>query len=86
MKGPYISAVSSRLTPASSAACTVRRAPSPLCWEAVYAQCMGMHPRPIAPTSSAVAPIVLRSTRRTLPFLAPKLTSVVPAGSHSLLA
>ncbi|GAA2362470.1 hypothetical protein GCM10010246_61930 [Streptomyces cuspidosporus] len=62
MNGPYMSAVSSRLAPASSAACTARSEPSPLRWEAVYAQLMGMHPRPIAPTSSVAAPILLRST------------------------
>ncbi|GAA4697484.1 hypothetical protein GCM10023324_60390 [Streptomyces youssoufiensis] len=57
-----MSAVSSRLTPRSSAACTVRNEPSPLCCELVYAQFMGMHPSPMAPTDSAPAPIVLRST------------------------
>ncbi|GAA3684662.1 hypothetical protein GCM10022420_079380 [Streptomyces iranensis] len=62
MKGPYMSAVSSRLAPESSAVCTVRTECSPLRCEAVYAQLIGMHPRPMAPTSSAAAPILLRST------------------------
>ncbi|GAA1667373.1 hypothetical protein GCM10009680_03630 [Streptomyces yatensis] len=57
-----MSAVSSRLAPESSAVCTARTEVSPLRCEAVYAQLIGMHPRPIAPTSSAAAPIFLRFT------------------------
>ncbi|GAA2121670.1 hypothetical protein GCM10009802_25150 [Streptomyces synnematoformans] len=66
MNGPYMSAVSSRLTPASSAAQTVRTDSSPCRREALYAQLIGMQPRPTAPTRRAAAPIVLRSTPGTL--------------------
>lgn len=62
VKGPYMSAVSSSVLPRSSARCTVRIDSSPRCRDPVYAQLIGMHPSPTAPTSSVAAPIVLRST------------------------
>ncbi len=80
VKGPYMSAVSSSVTPgpaapvASSAACTVRSDASPRCREPVYAQLIGMQPSPTAPTSSAPAPIVLRSTWPYPPTPGPEIT------------
>ncbi len=62
VNGPYMSAVSRSDTPRSSAACTARSDSAPRCREVEYAQLIGMHPSPTAPTSSAAAPIVLRST------------------------
>ncbi|CAM5679183.1 hypothetical protein STENM223S_08173 [Streptomyces tendae] len=67
VNGPYMSAVSSRETPRSRARCTALSDSSPRCREALYAQLIGMHPSPTAPTASAVAPIVLRSTGRDPP-------------------
>ncbi|GAA1038680.1 hypothetical protein GCM10009566_19380 [Streptomyces murinus] len=76
MNGPYMSAVSSRLDPRSSAWCTHLTDSSPRCREVLYAQLIGMHPSPTAPTASAPAPIVLRSTcSGTSPSLTPNLTS-----------
>ncbi|GHF10158.1 hypothetical protein GCM10014715_77430 [Streptomyces spiralis] len=46
----------------SSARCTALSDSSPRCREVLYAQLIGMHPSPTAPTASAAAPIVLRST------------------------
>ena len=49
--------------PRSSAACTARSGLlAALLANRCSAQLIGMQPRPIAPTSSAAAPIVLRST------------------------
>lgn len=62
VNGPYMSAVSSRVEPRSSARCTHLSDSSPRCREVLYAQLIGMHPSPTAPTASAPAPIVLRST------------------------
>ena len=62
VNGPYMSAVSRSVEPASSARCTALSDSSPRRREALYAQLIGMHPRPTAPTASAPAPIVLRST------------------------
>ncbi|GGZ77558.1 hypothetical protein GCM10010389_14150 [Streptomyces echinoruber] len=76
MNGPYMSAVSSSVEPRSSARCTALSDSSPRCREVLYAQLIGMHPSPTAPTESAAAPIVLRSTC-SLPSLSshPNLTS-----------
>jgi hypothetical protein len=45
--------------------CTARSDASPPCRDGVYAQLIGMHPSPTAPTANADAPTVLRSTRPT---------------------
>ncbi|GGS13740.1 hypothetical protein GCM10010269_61260 [Streptomyces humidus] len=57
-----MSAVSTNDDPASRARFTALSDSSPRCRDPLYAQLIGMHPRPTAPTSSAPAPIVLRST------------------------
>ncbi|BDH07618.1 hypothetical protein HEK131_48450 [Streptomyces seoulensis] len=76
MNGPYMSAVSSRSEPRSSARCTARTDSSPRCREPLYAQLIGMHPSPTAPAESAPVPIVLRSTcPRTSLFEVPNLTN-----------
>lgn len=62
VNGPYMSAVSSRETPRSSARCRALSDSSPRCRDPLYPQLIGMHPSPTAPTASAAAPIVLRST------------------------
>ncbi|CAM5497477.1 hypothetical protein SALBM217S_05606 [Streptomyces griseoloalbus] len=62
VNGPYMSAVSSRVAPRSSARCNALSDSSPRCRDPLYAQLIGMHPSPTAPTESAAAPIVLRST------------------------
>ncbi len=62
VNGPYMSAVSRRVEPRSSARCTALSEVSPRCRDPLYAQLIGMHPSPTAPTASAPAPIVLRST------------------------
>ncbi|GAB2614076.1 hypothetical protein GCM10027168_53380 [Streptomyces capparidis] len=62
-----MSAVSKSVTPWSSAARTARKDSSPFRRDEPYAQLMGMHPSPTAPTTRADAPIVLRSTRLSPP-------------------
>ncbi len=62
VNGPYMSAVSSSVTPRSSARCTALTDSSPRRRDPLYAQFIGMQPSPTAPTASAPAPIVLRST------------------------
>ncbi len=62
MNGPYMSAVSTKDDPTSSARRTARADSSPRRRDPLYPQLIGMHPSPTAPAESAPAPIVLRST------------------------
>ncbi|GAA2055279.1 hypothetical protein GCM10009757_32000 [Streptomyces cheonanensis] len=82
-----MSAVSSTVQPASSAARTVRSDPCLSRCEAEYAQLIGMQPRPMAATRTAPVPIVLYRTEPFLPQCPPPpAPSNVTGGPDSVAA